>query len=215
MQIAIQASIALSVIGAMVIGILLYYHKQSASVWVTFATILFIALSFSLYWQDSIWKNEPAQPSKNTGTSTPKTLIDLFKNDFNNLLRFFEDITLENKDGKVTIKSQAYFDFSAQTFFIGYYIPNTPKTYNICVYISKNYKNALDHKKHLIAESSSSGLQPVNTSELKFSGRVFLYHETPLLEEQRRALFALYKSEGLSLQFRDYQYVAEINKVSP
>lgn len=58
MQLAIQASIALSVIGAMIIGILLYYHKQTATVWITFTTILFIALGFCLYWQDSIWKNK-------------------------------------------------------------------------------------------------------------------------------------------------------------
>ena len=58
MQIAIQAFVALSVIGAIVISVLLYYHKQTASVWVTFATIVFVALSFCLYWQSSVWKNQ-------------------------------------------------------------------------------------------------------------------------------------------------------------
>ncbi len=61
MQLTIQACIALTVIGAIIIGILLYYHKQTASVWVTFATILITALGFCLYWQDSIWKNQRPQ----------------------------------------------------------------------------------------------------------------------------------------------------------
>ncbi len=56
MQLAIQAAIALSAIGALTVGTLLYYHKQTASVWVTFATVLFIALGFCLYWQDIILK---------------------------------------------------------------------------------------------------------------------------------------------------------------
>lgn len=60
MQIAIQALGALSVIGVLVISILLYYHKQTASIWVTFVTIIFVALGFCLYWQASVWKNQTA-----------------------------------------------------------------------------------------------------------------------------------------------------------
>lgn len=61
MQLAIQACIALTAIGTIIIGILLYYHKQTATVWVTFATILFAVLVVCLYWQNSIWKDQKPQ----------------------------------------------------------------------------------------------------------------------------------------------------------
>jgi hypothetical protein len=65
MQIAIQAFVYLSVIGGIVIGILLYYHKQTPSVWVTFATLVSLSLAFCLYWQNSILEKEKnTQPTK-------------------------------------------------------------------------------------------------------------------------------------------------------
>jgi hypothetical protein len=58
-----------------------------------------------------------------------------------------------------------------------------------------------------MVESSGIGLQPVNTSELKFSGRIFIYHEYPLLEDQKKELFTLYKKHDLALQFRGTDYL--------
>lgn len=185
--------------------------------WFKMAWVIWIVLTLSLG-ASSLFVRPALKTANDTTkkqriTTSTKTLLDLFKNDFNNLLRGGQDFTLSNKDiGQITIKSQAYLDFTSQTIFIGFYIPNTPHTYTICVYLSNNYNKALDITKNIMAEETSTGLQPVNTNELKFSGRVFLYHETPLLEEQRRELFALYKSKGLAPQFRDYQYVLEINK---
>lgn len=66
MQLAIQASVALSVIGAVIISILLYYHRQTATVWVTFTTIVFVALSFCLYWQAGISRSQETQSNSFT-----------------------------------------------------------------------------------------------------------------------------------------------------
>ena len=185
------------------------WYKMAWVIWIVFSLSLGIS---SLFVRPETKTTSESSKKQSISPST-KTLLDLFKNDFSNLLRAGQDIAMMNKDiSLTTIKSQAYLDFTSQTIFIGYYIPDTPQTYAICVYLSNNYKTALDLTKHVMAEESSTGLQPVNTSELKFSGRVFLYHETPLFEEQRRALFALYKSKGLSPQFRDYHYVYEVNK---
>lgn len=48
----------LTIIGGISIGILLYYHMQTASVWVAFATCTLLILIFCLKWQYSIWKKE-------------------------------------------------------------------------------------------------------------------------------------------------------------
>jgi hypothetical protein len=159
---------------------------------------------------------KPAKPLTVDKEKKQETLIDFFKNDFNNLLRVTQDAILSTEPNEQTIiKSQGYLDFESQTIFIGFYIPNTTHTYAICVALASNYDRALEQlRKTAMVEFSHPGMQPVNSSELRFSGRVFLYHEYPLLEEQKRELFSLYKAKGLSPQFRDWKYVYEKNKES-
>jgi len=69
MEIAYQASAALAIIGGIVITILQYYHKQTPTVWVTFVTVIFIALGFCCFWQDKIWKAEVEAKTRTTTLS--------------------------------------------------------------------------------------------------------------------------------------------------
>jgi hypothetical protein len=73
--------------------------------------------------------------------------------------------------------------------------------------LAENYKSALKLKDKTMVEMSAPGIQPVNSAELKFSGRIFIYHEYPILEAQKRELFALYEKHGLSPQFRGSEYL--------
>jgi hypothetical protein len=145
-------------------------------------------------------------------------LKELFIKDFETLLRINAGHTIgiganteDSKEDIVTIKKQVYQDFASQTMFVGFYIPNTPRTSCICTFLADNYSIALDLLQSQKVEFSMQGLQPVNSGELKFSGRVFIYHEYPLFEEQKREFYSLYKSKGLAVQFRDWKYVAEKN----
>jgi len=136
------------------------------------------------------------------------TLLYLFENDFDNLLRHGESRILEDEKGiKIPIKSKVYLDFEAQNVFIGFYIPNTPETFKICVYLAEGHKAALEMKEKITVEASGLGMQPVNSDELKFSGRIFLYHEYPLVEVQKRELYTHYKKHGLAPQFRGADYL--------
>ena len=210
MQIAIQIFGYLTVVGGIIIGILLYYHKQTPAVWVTFLTIMSLTLALCLGWQQSITdKNQPAEKTKAKHLPDKElTLLYLFENDFNNLLRAGENLTLEFKTGeKLNVKSKLYLDFEAQNEFVGFFIPNTPGTFNICIYLAEHYKTALELKNKTMVEMSGPGIQPVNSSELKFSGRIFIYHEYPLLESQKRELLTLYEQHSLSPQFRGSEYL--------
>ena len=55
MKIAIQALAASAAVGAILIGVLLHYNKQTPAIWVTFSTVVAVALGFCLYWQKSVW----------------------------------------------------------------------------------------------------------------------------------------------------------------
>lgn len=247
MGIAIQAFGWLSAIGGIVIGVLLYYNKQTSAVWTTFATVVFAGLAFCLnwqklilskknqnnkkstysvwgafaiivsltlvcciYWQQSIWLKRPQDNKKIIQKEI--TLLTLYEEDFNDLLRVNEDRIITSQDGStVTINSKVYFDFETQTKFVGFYIPSTPITFDICVNLSDFYKTALEMGNGNLAEWSQPGLQPVNNRELQFSRRIFIYHQYPLFATQKRKLFSLYESRGLSLQFRGQDYVFKKN----
>lgn len=66
MQILIQGFGTLALIGTIVLTILFYYHKQTAAVWTTFATIVVVCFTFCLYWQRTIWKDAPTAQHPNT-----------------------------------------------------------------------------------------------------------------------------------------------------
>jgi len=135
------------------------------------------------------------------------TLLYLFENDFNNLLRSGQDATFMDNEGlKINFKTKEYFDFEAQSKFIGFYIPSTPKTFDILLHLPETYKN-LSSKDKVMVEAGAPGLQPVNINELKFSGRIFIYHEYPILEAQKRELYTLYEKHSLSPQFRGTDYL--------
>ena len=153
-------------------------------------------------------KNISHSPIPNIQKS--KTLHDFFKTDFNNLLRFTAPLKFVLKDKEpINFEAQIYADFDAQSIFLGFYIPQSPDTYNICEFLSKNYKNILVElqTKQVAVEARSPGDRPVELKDLKFSGRVFVYHEYPLFASQIEKLTALYKSNSLSPQFRGVDYV--------
>ena len=73
MKVVIKALASLAVVGTIMIGVLLNYNKQTAAVWVTFATIVALALGLCLYWQKSIWDDRKTQQQTTISQSQPAT----------------------------------------------------------------------------------------------------------------------------------------------
>jgi hypothetical protein len=48
--------------------------------------------------------------------------------------------------------------------------------------------------------------RPTEAADLKFSGRVFIYHEVPLFVNDQDALRALWANNGMAPQFRGRDY---------
>jgi hypothetical protein len=154
-------------------------------------------------------KADVAKPDL-AGKDDEITLQSLFKSDFNDRLLTSgrEEAFQSVHDGtEVKIKSKVYYDFEAQTKFISFYIPSDPNTFEICKSLVEYYKEIFEREEGVAVETKGPHLQPVSKSELKFSGRIFVYHEYPLFEQKKRELFDLYKNHGLSIQFRGAEYV--------
>lgn len=58
MQVAIYACGAIGGIGAIIIGLLIHYHKETPLVWTTFTTVVVSILGICLLWQSKVWEKQ-------------------------------------------------------------------------------------------------------------------------------------------------------------
>jgi hypothetical protein len=147
------------------------------------------------------------QPKKEIGK--PPTLSDLFKQDFRNVLKMSDEFMLtQEKDGvQIPIKRQVYMDFDAKTDFIGFYISSadqfSDETFRICqTLVDVVGPTILSVKQGKTQAWGGYKGQGTKSTELLFSGRVFIYHEGSLSITQKASLIESYESKGYDIQFR-------------
>jgi hypothetical protein len=144
--------------------------------------------------------------------SIPPTLQSLFTSDFPNLFKFTISGEVKFKDGTVvTVKSQEYADFLGKTSFFGFYVSETPYTFRTCERLANEISALFDKIQHDVAsETSSDGFETTTSlKNLVFSGRVFVYHETPLTLKEKSELTDYFKNKKLDVQFRGVAYLQQ------
>ncbi len=152
------------------------------------------------------------QSKENKDESTIPTLSALFKSDLSNVVKFTDEdrIGVQWKDGSVLhIKTQLYADFHGRSKFVGFYIPDSPKSYEACLSLVnaaeetiKSFQEKVLFRAGYRDESSSLG-------DLKFSGRVLIYHETFLTIPQKADILREYSAHNFDLNFRGPDYLGD------
>jgi len=142
----------------------------------------------------------------------PKTLETLFQTDFRQFLKVQKtiDVTLLNGQ-KIQMRIAIPEDIEANSMFLMAYIPRSPHTFLICVSLSGEAEKIV---KDLSSEAEVRYKWPGESSQktsktLKFSGRVYAYHEDELSPRQLVDLTDFFLSKGLLVQFRSEEYVGE------
>jgi hypothetical protein len=145
--------------------------------------------------------------------SAPKLqgLHDLFKNDFDLLsLDRALTITIEEGSGALTldVEFRILSNFEANSDFIAVYVPRTTDPIPVCRYFADAYRHIYDDlKASLLASARNPGdLNAVDTKDLVFSGRIYIYHENEINLEQLGVLSAWYRARKLDVQFRGPAY---------
>jgi hypothetical protein len=135
------------------------------------------------------------------------TLFDLFINDFPSLPKIHNEYSIQFAHSPaLKIEAQVYLDHDGASKFIGFYIPPSPLTYEACLGLAENYNIAADLTNDLAVISKDPGQIEVDSRDLKFSGRVYLYHSDPLSFAQKATLESIYGQRQLSVQFRGMDY---------
>src|SRR6266850_301315 len=137
------------------------------------------------------------------------TLRQLFNTEFERTTKYGEEREVVFRSGiRVRVQSTIYMDHDAKSSFLGFYIPASPRTYEVATMLADNYNTTLEAGKQISVTTTNPGEKIATSSkDLAFTGRMFLYHEDALDLQELATLETLYKSKNLSVQFRGPDYL--------
>jgi hypothetical protein len=174
--------------------------------------------------EDGIWvarndkgeliEAQPPAAAPGVNNEPLSKLHGLFLSDFPNLFKTQSETALRGRDENGEIEymmnSVLYRDFTNKTYSIGLYMPSTPLTHQICVFLVLEHKKIVDDLIKIMPEITSHNVateECVTDTDLIFDEKVVIYHETDLSAEEITDLKTLYRNSGVSVEFRGTGYV--------
>lgn len=149
----------------------------------------------------------------------PTTLYELFKIDFPNYFSIKKAIQLipigkPDHEGKqeYQIEAKLYCDFLSLTKFVSFYIPfySHTDTMPILNYIAVRHLEIIAQlHKDIIAEFGMYNDRRSEINDLKFTGRIYIYHDTYLSANSIDELRSLYNQNGINPIFRGSDYLTQ------
>jgi hypothetical protein len=207
-------------------GCIWYGDGRTPALWVAFAGAVLLMLAAALQLQQAIWKSQAPEPTasntaaKQMRPSLPPmpSLLSLFMTDFMNkgsgggitlLGNAYAELTFSG-DTNLRILYNIVQDFGSRSKFIIFYIPSSQHTYDAIEFLADGYKQYINTTMPY-SESGGEGVQSfTKSSELIFTGRIFIYYENPLTVAQLGKLAELYNQHGVSPEFRSTQYALAV-----
>jgi hypothetical protein len=142
------------------------------------------------------------------------TLREYFDRDGSNLLCIRQPLQLaQNGETVLEVLARLHLDFEANTKFVSFYIPHTDK-------VACPARIVLNYVGTVLNWTTTSvgtyvqrpGDQMIDGSDLRFSGRVFVYSEDPVSDEDREYIQKRSTEVGQMVIFRLGRYAEERSK---
>jgi hypothetical protein len=155
---------------------------------------------------------ENEEPQKKDDKKKFQTLHEYFKTDFSNYLaanrkvgiRIFPDVSKPEEKQNYELEFRLHCDFESLTKFISAYLPSS--TFPNASPISKVVAEQINE----ISKLLSKGVIVAGSHDLKFTGRVYIYHDTYLSDDEKDELRLFYKQKNLDPRFQGSNYLAKM-----
>lgn len=141
------------------------------------------------------------------------TLLDIFTNGHTEM-RAGHTFTMNRSDGAVhptfEIRCNCHYSTETNTRFASYYIPETDEWSAVLEYLLNNPSFAIDKADETVEiEMSNPSLRvmPVSGKALKFSGRMYIYVDVSVPDEEHDRLQGRGMLRGLSIELRDRNWL--------
>jgi hypothetical protein len=134
------------------------------------------------------------------------TLLEYFEKDFSNTLSINRDFDISESGGKTLMKviARAHLNLTENSLFVSYYIPRSSIACSGEVIIG-SIQELLRSRKDIYVASSFAG----SSSEVLFTGRIFIYSENEVTQENLDILARCSTDLGYKVIIRSKSYVAE------
>ncbi|MEN6306374.1 MAG: hypothetical protein ABFD91_01355 [Anaerohalosphaeraceae bacterium] len=138
----------------------------------------------------------------------PKSVKEFFVQDFTTTLNVHQPQILTSQENKSSIEiiAQLHLDFTANAKYISCYIPETKEAFDVCKSILINPNWALSISGTCKIEQKFCS-DPISLSNLIFTGKIFIYSENELSDDQKKVLLGIAKQQHLFLECRGPKYI--------
>ena len=138
----------------------------------------------------------------------PKTLKSHFESDFPHGA-IMRDLTMTMSDGSsLVVLGRIWMDHTSNTKFLGFYVPHTSDPFAVTAALAQDFKLLLTPSPAQMVTQNPGEATFNDSKNLRFSGRVFVYHEDLLTLQQLGQLEGMFNAESVIPQFRGHQWVA-------
>lgn len=141
------------------------------------------------------------------------TLRECFNTDFPKSLKIGGSLNVGNTHFEEEIFVQVHIDFDSNTKYLSVYIPANSSHIDIHRSIINNLEPLLAIGKSISIQTGLPGEQLMDSKDLKFSGKVFLYSENDMSEEEINKLKQEGETKNLSVQYRGPRFATERSKI--
>ena len=137
------------------------------------------------------------------------TLREYFDTDFSKVLNIANSLKLRGMDFDDEIFVKVHMDFDSNTKYLSVYIPANSSHQNICKGILQNLDPLLAIGNSTAIQTKLPGERLMDSKDLNFSGRIFVYSENETSEAEIDELERFAKEKNLALQYRSPEFSKE------
>lgn len=160
------------------------------------------------------WMTVEQQHDKGESQPPRLTLYSLYLDDFQGPERlglgFSEknNLTRHPTGIRIPYEYRIIYDSAALAKYIAFYLKTDSDLVGVCAAIADRYMDLAPPLMSLGVDSKSGGdVDFIRSKNVKFNGRIYIYHEATLTLQEKAALDTLYESRSLVLTLRGMDYL--------
>lgn len=137
------------------------------------------------------------------------TLRQYFDTDFTNVLNTSGEFSCRISESEVIVIVRVHKDFDSNTKYISCFIPACSTPLDVCIALIKNVSELLTIADSVSIQVQLPGEKKMDSKDLRFSGRIFLYTVTDIPASESDKLQSEMILKDISVQFRGPIFAAK------
>lgn len=122
-----------------------------------------------------------------------------------------EHVAIRDQSGKplLDVPTRLHADFESNSLYISFYIPHQTACESPSRILLNAIGDVLSWRNEIFVRGGSSGEEGTAITEMVFTGRIYIYSEDTVKEEDKRYILQRSRELGQSVKFREQRYADE------